>query len=197
MTTITPTVAVLDCGLSNLASVTAALSRAGARAETTASPDTIRRAERLVLPGVGAFGRAMTMLRQAGVVDALRARLAEGRSTLAICLGFQLLCTGSEEAPGVEGLGIFPTTARRFAEKQMAPHFGWSRLTDESYAYFAHSYYVDTVPDGWRTLTGDNAGRFVALAAKEGVVGCQFHPELSGSVGADLISAWVSGRSPL
>jgi len=159
----------------------------------------VEEAERLVLPGVGSFGAAMTQLRSRGLVEPLAQRIRAGRPTLAICLGLQLLGSGSEESPNVAGLDVFPERATRFDSCVRVPQLGWNLLTTNSasrlirpgYAYFANSYRFTRAPVGWRAAWSDHGGRFVAALERGCVLACQFHPELSGVWGVALLRRWV------
>jgi imidazole glycerol phosphate synthase glutamine amidotransferase subunit len=193
-------------GVANTASVMTALTRLGAEPREVEDADTIRRAARIVLPGVGAFGPAMKTLRERGWDGALRARIADDRPTLAICLGFQLLGGGSQESPGIRGLEVFSATARRFefgeSESGRAtprvPHLGWNQVRAQGCeglwdgeAYFAHSYYLSEVPAGWRAAWTTHGHDFIAALQRGRVLACQFHPELSGAWGRQLLTDWL------
>lgn len=196
-------VAVVPTGTANLASVRAGLERAGARAELVRTPAAVRSAARLVLPGVGAFGAGMQRLRELELVDALRERIAEGRPTLAVCLGLQLLCRASEEAGGVAGVGALDVDVRRFPSDVRVPQLGWNRVEPDAdcrtltpgYAYFANGYRLDAVPEGWAAARSEHGGRFVAAVERGPAVLCQFHPELSGAWGRGLIERWLGGAT--
>jgi glutamine amidotransferase len=192
-------VAVVRTGSANLASVLAALRRAGAAAQVTEDPGVVRAARRVVLPGVGAFGAVMPRLAACGIAEALRERLDDGRPLLAICLGMQLLAAGSEESPGVGGVGAIAGAARRFPASVRVPQLGWNRVTPgegggllrEGCAYFANSFYLGSVGDGWVPALASHGVTFVAAAERGPQLLCQFHPELSGSWGADLLDRWM------
>jgi len=193
-------VSVISTGVANEASVCAALRRCGAAPELTGDPAAAREAQVVVLPGVGSFEAGMSRLRERGLGGALVDRVRAGRPLLAICLGMQMLCRSSEEAPGVPGLGVIDAEARRFTAGTRTPHFGWNRVeTDHDsvcvrgagHAYFAHSYRVASAPAGWRAATADHGGLFVAALERGGVLACQFHPELSGAWGVGLIGRWL------
>lgn len=201
-------ITVVDTRAANLASVRAALERLGCEVRTTTEAAEVRAAEAVVLPGVGAFGPAMERLRERGLDAALRERLIDGsRATLAICLGMQLLLEGSEESPGVRGLGIVAGVARRYGgdgREIRVPQMGWNqvRAMDERWAwptqtgdvYFANSYrlaWESGVAAGWSVLAGEYGGQFVAAMARGNVLACQFHPELSGRFGRDLLAVWL------
>lgn len=193
-------VVVVRTGMANLASVLAALRRLGAEPRVTVAPADVDAAERLVLPGVGAFGAAMTMLRDAGLVEPIRRHVADGRPLLSVCLGLQLLCQTSEESPGVQGLGVVPGRVEKFASDVRIPQLGWNtvtptpraRLLHEGYAYYANSFRLPAIPEGWEGATTNYGGAFVAALERGSVLACQFHPELSGEWGRDLIARWLA-----
>jgi len=192
-------VTVVRTGTANLASVVAALERAGARVDVTADPGSVAAADRLVLPGVGSFGAVARRLRGSGLAEALIRRLEDGRPVLAVCLGLQLLAAASEEDPGVPGLGMIEATVTRFAPGPRVPQLGWNRvcagpgcrLLADGVAYFANSYKLDRVPAGWAGATADHGGSFVAGLERGPVLACQFHPELSGAWGQALLERWL------
>lgn len=193
-------VAVVPTGVANLASVFAAFSRLGARARLVQTVRELATAPVAVLPGVGAFGTAMTTLHRTRMDDAIVARFAEGAPTLAICLGMQLLCEGSEESPGVAGLGVVPGYARRFSNEVRTPQMGWNEvspapdcsLLTPGWAYFANTYRLVDAPEGWTVATTDHGGTFIAAMERGSALACQFHPELSGSWGLDLLGRWLA-----
>jgi imidazole glycerol phosphate synthase glutamine amidotransferase subunit len=193
------TVEVLETGTANLASVLSALRRLGASPRLTRDPEFVERAPRLVVPGVGTLAAAMAALAKGGLVEPLRRRIAAGRPTLAICLGLQLLGEGSEESPGVPGVGAFAGVATRFPRSVRTPQLGWNaiapdpacRLLEPGYAYFANSYRLAAPPPGVAAAFTDYGGRFVAAFERGSVLACQFHPELSGAWGLGLIARWL------
>jgi imidazole glycerol phosphate synthase glutamine amidotransferase subunit len=140
----------------------------------------------------------MARLAQHGLDRALRERIGADRPTIAICVGHQLLFERSEESPGVSGLGVVPGEVGRFPEDVRVPQFGWNhvhagegcRLLEDGYAYFANSFRA-TVAPGWSIATATHGGRFVAAMERGNVIGCQFHPELSGAYGAALLSRFL------
>jgi imidazole glycerol-phosphate synthase subunit HisH len=190
---------VVTTGTANTASVLAGLRRVGAAPRLGCDASAIRDAERLVLPGVGAFGAAITRLRGQGLLEPLRERVRAGRPTLAVCLGLQLLADGSEESPEARGLGLFAETVTRFPASVSAPQMGWNRVAAEpgctflkdGYAYFANTYRLQAVPAGWAGARASHGGPFVAGLERGGVLACQFHPELSGGWGLELLARWV------
>ena len=195
-------VEVVATGTANTASVLAALSRAGVLARVTRDASAIEQAEAVVLPGVGTPSATMRALRAHGLDEVLRRRVADRRALLAICLGLQILGEESEESPGVTGLGAVGFRVRRLSRARRLPHFGWSAVAaaqDDAAApviasgeaYFAHSYGLIDVPQGWRAAWSDCGERFVSAIECGPVVACQFHPELSGEYGRALISRWI------
>lgn len=193
---------VVRTGVANLASILAGLRRVGATPELTESARQIREAERVVLPGVGAFGAVMARLHELGLIEAVRERILAQRPTLAICLGLQVLAESSEESPGVAGLGILPAQVTRFPETVRVPQLGWNRITARSgcrllesgYMYFANSYRLSAPPQGWSVATAPHGGDFVAAIERGPVLACQFHPELSGQAGIALLERWFTAK---
>lgn len=196
-------VLVVQTGTANIASVLAGLRRAGARPVVDNDPARLARADRVVVPGVGALAAAMSRLGRDGLIGVLRDRVSAGRPTLAVCLGLQLLCRSSEESEGVAGLGVLEAEVQRFRGDVRVPQMGWNRVVpgkdcrylEPGYAYFANSYRLTGAPDSWNTAWSDHGGPFVAAVEKGDVVACQFHPELSGSWGRDLLVRWLAGSS--
>lgn len=193
-------VVVVRTGTANIASIVVGLERAGAAPTVTEDAAAIASAERVVLPGVGTFGAAMDRLDADGLREPLRERFAEDRPTLAICVGLQLLCEGSEESPQAHGLGVVPGRAERFDAGLRVPQLGWNQVTpapdgrfvpEGGYAYFANSYRLTTPPDGWRVATADYGGTFVAAMERGRILACQFHPELSGPWGLGALRRWM------
>ena len=194
---------IVDSGVANLASIAGAFRRLGATIEVTADPVIVRNARRVVLPGVGAFGAGMSALRQNNLEQPIRDAVSAETPLLGVCLGMQLLCEGSEEAPGISGLGIIAGTCRLLPGDVRIPHLGWNSVTPEpgarfvtnGVAAFAHSYALressrETIP-AWAT----HGVRFVAGLEQRSVLACQFHPELSGAYGAALLERWLTGRA--
>ncbi len=209
MTASMSNIAVVDTGLSNLASVEAAFRRRGIEIRRTTDPVVVRDAHGVVLPGVGHFAEGMRRLRAADLVGAIRARIDADRPTLAICLGMQLLAERSDEAPGVVGIGVIPGSVRRLPPARIRPHLGWNMvraatgsreprmLVEDGAAAFANGFALDAAPEGWATAWSDDHGSFVAAVERGCVLACQFHPEISGRWGAALLGAWIrGGRTP-
>ena len=195
-------VMIIDTGLANVRSVEVALQRLGAATRRVTDPADLARAERVVLPGVGAFGPGMANLHARDLASSLRQRALAGRPLLAVCLGLQLLCEGSDEDPGGRGLGVIPARVRRLPQPVRVPNMGWCAVANggaglAGHAYFAHSYAVPGADlgrlraSGWELLVAHHGGPFLAAARKGGVLACQFHPELSGGWGAALLGAWL------
>lgn len=141
----------------------------------------------------------MDRLNEAGLVDALRRRLAEQRPTLCVCLGMQLLFETSDESPGALGLGCVTGHVSRFPDEVRVPQLGWNqvevdpsaRLIQSGFAYFANSFRAKAPPAGWTAAMADYAGPFVAAMERGPVLACQFHPELSGKWGQSLVQRWL------
>jgi imidazole glycerol phosphate synthase glutamine amidotransferase subunit len=190
-------VVIVRTGTANLASVLAGLGRVGATPRVTEDPDDVRHAERVVLPGVGAFGAAMGSLGP--LADALVERAHADKPLLCVCLGLQLLCEESEESPGVRGLGIVPARVTRLPDTVRVPQIGWNRveaqpdcrLLQSGYAYYANSYRVAEPPAGWAVALTDHGGPFVGAMERGALLACQFHPELSGPWGLALLERWL------
>lgn len=200
-----PTVAVVDSGGTNIASVRYALDRIGADSRLTADPAQILAADRVILPGVGAAAAGMRRLREAGLVEVLR---AVEQPLLGVCLGMQLLFERSAEDGGTECLGMLPgeVVPIRPAPGLRVPHIGWNTLTtvredpltaglpDGTRAYFVHSYGVPVTPD--TVLTTEHAGTWSAVVRHGNRWGAQFHPERSARAGARLLTDFVLEVTP-
>jgi imidazole glycerol-phosphate synthase subunit HisH len=194
-----PRVIVVRTGTANLASMLAGLRRTGAAPAVSEEIADVQAAKWLVLPGVGAFGPAMQRLVDLNLVAALTQRLRAGKPTLAVCLGLQLLAESSAESPGVAGLGVLPAHVTRFPNTVRVPQLGWNEvhadpaavLHKPGYAYFANSYRLVEPPTGWTAAFADHGGRFIAGLERGALLACQFHPELSGQWGLDLLRRWL------
>ena len=196
-----PLVAVLDYGIGNLRSAQKALERCGADARLTADPALIRDAAGVVLPGVGAFGACMDAVHRTGVADLAHEASASGVPFLGICVGMQLLYEGSEETPGVPGLGILPGTVARIPDGVKHPQMQWNvldvvapsplfaGLVAPTWMYFVHSFAAPM--SELVTATCDYGGPVVAAVQQGSVHAVQFHPEKSSTAGLDLLANFV------
>jgi len=203
-------ISIFDYGAGNLQSVQNTLGAIGAQYELVRDAASLRRAGKIILPGVGHFGQIMRALDDLQVRDALVERIQAGVPFLGICLGLQALFTSSEEAPEERGLGVYAGTVRRFvAEGRLGaariPHMGWdqveprraSRLlkgagpeTGEApYLYFAHSYYCPVIEE--TSATCDYIVPYTAVLEHANVCGVQFHPEKSGATGLRVVRNFV------
>ena len=193
-------IAILDYGMGNLRSVEKALERVGSRAPITADHGEARTADGVILPGVGAFPRAMARIRDLGLDELVSERAAAGVPVLGICLGLQLLFETSTELGGAEGLGLLPGPVEELdAEGLKVPHIGWSAvrwerrsrlahgIADETPFYFVHS--LAPRPQAGAVLgTAEYGSRFACAAESGTVFGVQFHPEKSSSAGLRLLA---------
>jgi glutamine amidotransferase len=201
-------IVVVDYGVNNLASVARALAATGHPAKLSDDPETVRHADRVLLPGVGHFARASATLRSSGLGAAVQEVAAAGRPVMGICLGLQLCCTESEEAPGVAGLGLLPGRIARFRTTLQVPHVGWAKVMptaagrahpvsgpllgeEGTFYYHVHSYHPVEVPTGNVLATGDYDGVFATLVVRDNVLGAQFHPEKSQQAGLALLDAFA------
>jgi glutamine amidotransferase/cyclase len=203
-------ISILDYGAGNVRSVRNAVRRLGYELTDIERPEDILRAERLIFPGVGSFGSAMRRLHQCGYVEPLREYLRAGRPFMGICIGLQLLFEGSEESPGIEGLGLIRGVVRRFqADGLSVPHMGWNgiRLQQQSplfegygadKLYFVHSYRAlrEASNADWMLAVTDYGGEFVSGVHKGAVAAFQFHPEKSGAAGLELLDRFLSEATP-
>jgi len=197
-----PLVAVLDYGIGNLRSAQKALEKVGAEARLTADHGLVRDAAGVVLPGVGAFGRCMEALRGQGLDRATRAAIAAEQPFLGVCIGMQMLFEGSDESPGVEGLGVFPGRIRRLPGGVKHPQMQWNvidvkrpcsllaGLPEPTWAYFVHSYAADADPADV-VATCDYGGPVTAMVGRDRIWATQFHPEKSSTAGLALLANFV------
>lgn len=192
-------VAIIDYNAGNTKSVQFALERLGVEPILTRDPAILEYVDKVIFPGVGAAGSTMAYLKKMGL-DVIIKNLKQ--PVLGICLGMQLLCEFSEEG-NVEGLGIFPQKVKQFiaAEGLKVPHMGWNTLSCEgvplmkgieerSYVYFVHSYYVEISPYTVASCTYGNS--FSAALQKDNFYATQFHPEKSGSIGAQILKNFIA-----
>ncbi len=191
---------VVPTGTANLASVVAAFERLGVDLVPTTSPEVILRSTRVVVPGVGTFASAVDRLRSDGLMGLLRSRIEADRPTLAICVGMQILALSSEESPQARGMGIIKTEVKRFSGDVIVPQMSWnevrpgshSRFIEPGWAYFANSYYLPGVPSPWVPSLADYGTPLIAAFEHGNVLACQFHPEISGTWGAEVLDRWVA-----
>ena len=189
-TTRSENVTIIDTGIANSASVSAAFERLGFAVILTQDVELIRNSLLVVLPGVGSFGTGMRALRSQGLDRVVIERVEQNRALLGICLGLQLLCVSSEESPGIEGLGIINEDVTRFPTSVRTPQHGWNRVGD-NYAYFSNSYRIESIPHEWSGQLTEHGGPFVAYLRRGTTLACQFHPELSGAWGAAVLQKWI------
>ena len=204
-------IVVVDYGVNNLRSVVRALAAAGRPATLTTDPDEVRRAERVLVPGVGHFGQGSRTLETSGLGAAVREAAGRGCPVMGICLGLQLFFAGSAEAPDARGLGLLPGEVRRFDTGLPVPHVGWARveLTEAGaghamlrevfrgqpqFFYHVHSYHPAALPEEQVLGTGTYERPFPTLVGRDNVIGAQFHPEKSQRTGIELLGAFARWR---
>ena len=201
-------IAIVDYGMGNLRSVQRAFEYVGTEVIVTAHREAIEAASAVVLPGVGAFGKAMSNLEQAGLVDVIRQVIAQGRPFLGICLGLQLLFEDSDEMGRHKGLGVFGGQVKRFEIGLKVPQIGWNQIhiqqaspllkgvADDSYAYFVHSYYVAPANPEIVLTTTDYEIDYASIIGQDNVFGIQFHPEKSQAVGLRILRNFTALVGP-
>ncbi len=199
-------IAIIDYGVGNLFSLKSSFAAIGCEAVVTSDPEVIRSADRLILPGVGAFGDAADKLHASGLDEVLKAETANGKPLLGICLGMQLLFEKSYEYGEHEGLGLIPGTVKPIAGVIPAdlkiPHIGWNALIfkkncplfkyikEGDCVYFVHSFYAADCEDAL-TSTAEYGAELTASVQNGNVYGTQFHPEKSGDVGLRILRAFA------
>ncbi|MDY3015296.1 MAG: imidazole glycerol phosphate synthase subunit HisH [Evtepia sp.] len=204
-------IAVIDYGVGNLFSLCRSLEAIGQKPVVTGDPEELRRADKLFLPGVGAFADAADKLRQNGLDQVIREEAAKGKPLMGICLGMQLLFEESHEFGRWEGLGLIPGKVVPMEgvipQDYKVPHIGWNQLHfpkgerhpllktvgDGECVYFVHSFYAADCDDAV-IATAEYGAELTAAVAKGNVMGCQFHPEKSGQVGLDILKTFCEGR---
>ncbi len=199
-------IAIIDYDAGNLRSVEKALTALGETPVITGDAQTILSADKVILPGVGAFGDAMARLHQCGLVDVTRQAAAQGTPFLGICLGMQLLFERSDESDGVPGLGILKGEILRIPDCPglKIPHMGWNSLQirpgtrlfagvpDGSYVYFVHSYYLKAADESLVAASTEYSTHIHAAVERGNVFGCQFHPEKSSDTGLRILKNFIS-----
>ena len=201
-------IAIIDYGRGNLFSVEKAFVKLGADVVVTNDIEQIRNADKVVLPGVGAFGDCMHTLGALGLIPVVQEAANSGKPFLGICLGLQLLFEGSEESPGVVGLGIFKGKAKHIIAPELkVPHMGWNSLIMKNkspllenlpmhpYVYFVHSFHAVPEDPAIITATTDYGSPLTAAVGKGNVQAMQFHPEKSSSIGLKILENFVNRNS--
>lgn len=203
----TPTIGIVDHGMGNRRSVEKALERVGARVALTADHETLRAADGLVVPGVGAFAAAMRSMRELGLDELVVERAAQGTPVLGLCLGMQLLFDSSTELGGDRGLGLLPGEVVALAPDPATlkvPHIGWNEIAftggsalleglgDGAAFYHVHSFVAVPADEGDVLGRGDYGGSFVSIVGRGDVYGVQFHPEKSSAAGLRLLANFTS-----
>ncbi len=205
-------IAVIDYGVGNLFSVAKAAEAVGATVEITGDANKIRAADKLILPGVGAFGDCMRNLQSRGLDEVILDQIASGKSLLGICVGLQILFEGSEESPKVRGLGVFKGEVKKIrADGLKIPHMGWNSikvgrkdnlvkfgasklmagLSGGNYFYFVHSYHAVPANENLITATTEYGEDVTAAVELGSIFATQFHPEKSGDVGLQVLKNFV------
>lgn len=197
-----PTIVIVDYGAGNLRSVEKAFERLGYPAVVSGEPDILLNADGVILPGVGSSGSAMAALEKRGLVEPLIQKANGGTPFFGVCLGLQLLMSGSDE-DSRPCLGLFPGWVRRIPQQLKVPHMGWNQVHikqdhsvfsgvgNGSYFYFVHSYYADPADDTLIVGSTDYGIDFCSVLASENLIATQFHPEKSGAVGLKLYENFV------
>ena len=199
-------IAILDYDAGNIKSVEKAMQLLGQEVTITRDRREILNADKVILPGVGAFGDAMEKIRQYGLYEVIHEVVEQGTPFLGICLGLQLLFERSEESPGVEGLGILKGEILRIPETPglKIPHMGWNSLDfrnngrlfedlpEESYVYFVHSYYLRAADEKIVTAVTEYGTQIHASVEQGNVFACQFHPEKSSDAGIQILKNFVA-----
>ncbi len=202
-------IAVIDYGMGNLRSVEKALNVVGAKTKVTSRASDLKKCEKLVFPGVGAFGEAMRELKRRKLIEPIKDAIDSGKSFLGLCLGLQLLFEKSDEAPGVKGLCVLKGEVKKFKVKNLkVPHMGWNNVgyrpkakglrskilngvINGAYMYFVHSYYVKPKESKIAVTTTDYGIKFISGIQKDNIYGFQFHPEKSQELGLKILENFV------
>lgn len=203
-------IAIVDYGVGNLYSVEKAFAKFSDDVILTQSADVIDKADKVVLPGVGAFGDCMKNFKASGLMDAVMRAVENNKPVMGICVGLQIMFEGSEESPDIKGLGIFKGMVRKInAPGLKIPHMGWNSLTinenthidinlfknirKSPYVYFVHSYHAVPEDKSIILATSVYGEEITAAVGKNNVIATQFHPEKSGDIGLSIIKNFVEG----
>ncbi len=192
-------IAIIDYGAGNLKSITNALDFLGIKYKVTDTKEDIKKADKLIFPGVGSFGDCMSSLKKKGLIEPLKEEIKK-KPYLGICLGLHVLFEKSEESPGIKGLNIFKGEVKRFKSKNLKiPHIGWNTIKiikenrllkdikNNSYFYFVHSFYVKPINRKIISTKTDYGIEYCSGIAKDNIFAFQFHPERSGKVGLNIL----------
>jgi imidazole glycerol phosphate synthase glutamine amidotransferase subunit len=194
-------IGIIDYGAGNLLSVKKALDHLDAETRVICSARECDGVERLILPGVGAFGSAIEALQKRGLIEVIATWIEQGKPFFGICLGMQILCAGSDETRGVQGFSRFSATVHRFQQGKV-PHIGWNQVTkvltscllreipDNTFFYFLHGYYMPVVPEA-TVATTEYALTFSSVIEQGALCAVQFHPEKSGTAGLQVLRNWL------
>ena len=199
-------IALIDYDAGNIKSVEKAFQSLGKEVVLTRDPEVLKRADHVVLPGVGSFGDAMENLHHFGLVPVIHQVVQEQTPFLGICLGLQLMFESSDEGPGVKGLGLLPGKILRIPKSGdlKIPHMGWNNikikkdsrlfkgLPENPYVYFVHSYYLQADDEDIVAATTEYGVKIHAAVEKDNIFACQFHPEKSSTVGLQILKNFVS-----
>ena len=207
-------IAIIDYDAGNIKSVEKAVNHLGKEAVISRDPDVILNSERIILPGVGAFGDAMDKLRKYKLEEVIKEAVNQGTPFLGICLGLQLIFESSEESPGVKGLGLLPGKILRIPDSPgwKIPHMGWNSIDictqsenrsgrgllfrgieNHSYVYFVHSYYLQAEKEEDVAARTEYAGTLIHAAVEhDNIYACQFHPEKSSSLGLKILENFIN-----
>jgi glutamine amidotransferase len=196
-------IAIIDYGAGNLRSVVNAVNKLGYQPKITSSPDDVLNAQAVILPGVGAAADTMGSLKRLGMVDPIRQLIAEGRPFLGVCIGLQILFTGTEEGGWHECLGVIPGQVKKLPSGLKIPHMGWNQvkqkvshpvfdgIPDEANFYFVHSYYVDPNDKSVVAAETEYGIHICSVIARGNLIATQFHPEKSGGFGLKMYDNFI------
>ena len=199
-------VAIIDYGVGNLRSVEKAFAAMGCEAIVSGDERVLREAERLVLPGVGAFAACMKALKERGFDRLVKQKVREGTPVLGVCVGMQLLFDESEEFGSTRGLGLLRGSVRRFSGDLVVPHIGWNRIQqtrahqlfegieEGAFCYFVHSFYCEPVDESVVVGETEYGVRYASVVAEGNVCGVQFHPEKSQDIGLRMLRNFATDQ---